>query len=319
MKKVSVIVPVYGVERFIARCARTLFEQTYPDMEYVFVDDCSPDNSVNILRGVLADYPQRVSQVKIISHESNRGSGAARLTAMQNTTGELVMFVDSDDYIDANCVEKLVARQTETDADVVDGAYCTFTDDRILSTTHPWKGAVNGYLKAILIHNTITHQLWARIIRRSLFEKTGVSFVEGVDHGEDYSVMGRLLMKATHATVDDVVYYYRYNDYGTFADGISSRHITSFLRANGLVCQYIHEHDTDRTFQTAMQIGMLHTCYCALSVGVSLSDVYGYCGRPSSPFFKACMCFARPSLRVALRWLYLLIKKVYKVTVLHVA
>lgn len=319
MKKVSVIVPIYGVEKFIERCARTLFEQTYIDIEYVFVDDCSPDNSVNILRGILKDYPNRASQVKIISHESNRGLGAARLTAMQNATGDLLMVVDSDDYISVDCVEKLVACQAEAGADIVDGAYSTFSGDRILSTTHPWRGTVNDYLKAILIHNTVTHQLWARIIRRSLFEETSISFVEGVDHGEDYAIMGRLLMKATHATVDDVVYFYRYNDYGTFADGISSKHITSFLRANGLVCHYIREHDTDRTFQTAMQIGLLHTCYCALSVGVSLSDVYEYCGRPSSPFFKACMCFARPSLCVVLRWLYLLIKRVYKLTVLHVA
>lgn len=317
-RKVSVIVPIYGVERFIEQCARSLFEQTYEDIEYVFVDDCTPDESVTILQGVLADYPHRVSQVRLIRHERNRGSGAARLTGMQHATGELVMFVDSDDYIDCECVEKLVARQEETGADIVDSAYATFSNDTLLSTTHPWvKRPDRNYLRSILIHNTVTHQVWARIIRRSLFEEAGVSFIEGIDHAEDYSVMARLLLTAKRATIDDVLYYYRYNDYGTFADGISKRHITSFLRANGVVCSYIMEHDKGKVYDTALQVGLLHTYHCALEVGASRLEAGRYCPAPSRLFARVGMLFARPSLRKVLRWYYLIVKKLYKVIVLH--
>lgn len=318
MRKVSVIVPVYGVERFIEQCARSLFEQTYEDIEYVFVDDCTQDNSVAVLQETIKDYPDRIPQFRLCQHETNRGSGAARLTGMQNATGELVMFVDSDDYIDSECVEKLVARQEETGTDIVDSAYATFSDDKVLSTTHPWIGGKEkSYLQSILIHNTVTHQLWARIIRRSLFEEAGVSFIEGIDHGEDYSVMARLLLTAKRETIDDVLYYYRYNDYGTFADGISKRHITSFLRANGVVCSYIMEHDKGKVYDTALQIGLLHTYHCALKVGVSVAEVGRYCPVPSRLFARVGMLLARASLRRVLRWYYLIVKKVYKVFVLH--
>ena len=319
MQKVSVIVPVYGVERFIGQCARTLFEQTYVDIEYVFVDDCTPDGSVATLRIVLGDYPQRASQVKIITHEKNRGSGAARLTGMQHATGDLVMFVDSDDYVDRRCVEKLVRRQQETGADIVDGAFSTFSGDTILSTTHPFPpSSSDRYLRAMLIHNTVTYQLWARIIRRAVFEEWGIAFVEGIDHAEDYSVMSRLLLRAKRECLDEIVYFYRYNDYGTFADGISSRHISSFIGANSIVARYIREQASSNRYETALQIGTIHTCYCALCVGVPAAEVLRQCGHPTLAVTKAALPLSCKRLSALLRLYYLIVKKIYKVTVLHI-
>ena len=97
--KVSILVPIYGVEHYIEQCARSLFEQSYSDIEYIFVNDCTPDSSMDILKQVLSIYPNRKSQVRIIEHEHNQGLGAARLTATKAATGEAVMHVDSDDYI----------------------------------------------------------------------------------------------------------------------------------------------------------------------------------------------------------------------------
>ena len=80
--KVSVIVPVYGVERFIGECAASLFGQTYQDLEYIFVDDCSPDASVAVLESVLERFPARQPYVRIIRNAVNRGSGATRSIAL---------------------------------------------------------------------------------------------------------------------------------------------------------------------------------------------------------------------------------------------
>ena len=80
--KVSILVPIYGVEKYIEQCAISLFSQTYEDVEYIFVNDCTPDNSISILEKVLANYPERKSQTKIINHPENRGLGAGRKTVM---------------------------------------------------------------------------------------------------------------------------------------------------------------------------------------------------------------------------------------------
>ena len=96
MHKISIIVPIYNVEQYIERCARSLFEQTYDDIEYVFVDDCSPDNSLNILYEVLNDYPHRISNVKIIRHIENKGLTAARNSGLEVATGDYIAHCDSD-------------------------------------------------------------------------------------------------------------------------------------------------------------------------------------------------------------------------------
>ena len=108
MYKVSILVPIYGVEQYIDRCARSLFEQTYPNLEYVFVNDCTKDRSVEVLRKVLEAYPEKGNAVKIVDHERNRGLAAARNTALAHATGEFVCLVDSDDWLELNALELLV-------------------------------------------------------------------------------------------------------------------------------------------------------------------------------------------------------------------
>ena len=78
MPKLSVVIPVYGVEKYIERCARSLFEQTLDDIEYIFVNDCTKDGSIDILNAVINDYPARKEQVRIVHHEKNKGLPFAR-------------------------------------------------------------------------------------------------------------------------------------------------------------------------------------------------------------------------------------------------
>ena len=78
--KISVIIPIYKVEKYIDRCARSLFCQTMQDIEYIFVNDCTPDDSVRLLQSVIDEYPKRKPYIKIISHERNMGSGIVRNT-----------------------------------------------------------------------------------------------------------------------------------------------------------------------------------------------------------------------------------------------
>lgn len=87
--KVSVLLPVYGVAKYIQRCATSVFEQTYDNLEIIFVDDCTPDDSITILKKALENYPNRKNQTRIVKHEHNRGLSAARNTAVENATGEL--------------------------------------------------------------------------------------------------------------------------------------------------------------------------------------------------------------------------------------
>lgn len=116
---VSVIVPVYGVERFIVRCAHSLFGQTYPEIEFIFVDDGSQDRSVPLLQEELARWPEELQdRVRIILKE-NEGQSLARKTGLEQARGEYVWMVDADDHVKLDAVSKLVGKAQESQADIV--------------------------------------------------------------------------------------------------------------------------------------------------------------------------------------------------------
>ena len=117
--KVSIVVPVYNVAPYIEQFARSVFEQTLEDIEYVFVDDCSPDSSMDILLSVLEEYPHRKQKVKIVRHEKNMGIAVTRKDGYMKSTGEYMIYVDSDDYLEPRMLELMYAKAKEHDADMI--------------------------------------------------------------------------------------------------------------------------------------------------------------------------------------------------------
>lgn len=104
--KVSVIVPVYNTERYVERAIISLMEQTLDDVQFIIIDDGSKDNSLNIIKQVIARYPARQGQVTLISRE-NRGVAATRAQGMELATGDYVIHLDSDDWAELNWLEAL--------------------------------------------------------------------------------------------------------------------------------------------------------------------------------------------------------------------
>ena len=97
MPKVSVIVPVYNAEKYIERCVRSLYNQTLDDIEYIFVDDCTPDNSMEVLQKVMDEYPKRKLHTKIIIHTTNTGQSGSRKDGILAATGDYIIHCDADD------------------------------------------------------------------------------------------------------------------------------------------------------------------------------------------------------------------------------
>ena len=102
MPAVSVIIPVYKVEPYMARCARSLFSQTMEDLEFIFIDDCSPDRSIDVMREVLEEFPERKDQVVVYRMPRNSGQAAVRMQGLALARGEYVIHCDSDDVVTCN-------------------------------------------------------------------------------------------------------------------------------------------------------------------------------------------------------------------------
>jgi glycosyltransferase involved in cell wall biosynthesis len=208
--KISVLVPVYGVERYVERCARSVLSQSYADVEYIFVDDASPDRSAEILRRVAGDYPHR--DVRISTHPRNQGLAAARNTAVDAATGDYILHVDSDDHIAPRTLEKLAARAAETDADIVIFDVAGARPERL--PTSP-----RDYVRALLWRRARL-TLWNKLLRRTLYD--GIRAVPGLDYGEDFYVMPQLAARArTIAKLDEGLYYYNDENAGSYSNTLS--------------------------------------------------------------------------------------------------
>lgn len=201
----SVLVPVYGVERYIADCARSLFAQRDVDAEFVFVDDASPDGSVDCLREVMAEYPAVGERVRILRHARNRGVGAARRTAIEAARGTYICFVDSDDALsDDRALAQLSEEARRTDADLIFGGYCEVSPAgrRRIHTPRPDRDRV---LRSLLRQDYRTsNRLWGILIRRALHTRYGVWPAAGLNFAEDYVLLSQLVYRAARIAASTV-------------------------------------------------------------------------------------------------------------------
>jgi glycosyltransferase involved in cell wall biosynthesis len=314
--KVSILVPVYGVEKYVGQCSETLFGQTYSDIEYIFVDDCTPDNSVAVIKQVLEKYPHRRQQVYIIRHDHNRGLGAARKTALEASSGDFVMNVDSDDHLPLDAVEKLVMRQQQTSADIVSGNYSLHRADGTIVVQREPQLVKDACLRLMLIQHTLLPHVWARLIRRMLYTDHDISSVEGINMAEDMALMPRLVHAAkTMEYVDDSIYFYRDDSSAsTFANHLSTKHVLSYVKANEILWQYFRKNDKKGDYLFAFEIGMLNVYYQALAVGIDkqqIAEVLSY--KPQLLLFRCLLgLLAHSQTRSLLRFVYLSVKWCYK-------
>lgn len=210
---VSICVPIYNVAPFIERCARSVFNQSYPNCEFLFVDDCSPDSSIATLTEIVSEYPHLKDRIRVICHDRNLGLAAARNSAVVAANGEFIMHVDSDDWLEHNAVELLVREQKRTDSDIVSGNAIAHYKDREELLQEP-DLEDKDILMRHMAELTLNHVIWRRLIRRSLYTENGIEAASGVNIGEDHHTLPRLIYYAKKCVkLDVVVYHYnRQND-----------------------------------------------------------------------------------------------------------
>ena len=273
--KVSILVPIYGVERFIERCAVSLFEQTYQNIEYVFVNDCTKDNSISVLEEVIGRYPQRKSCVKIINHEHNKGLAGARNTAIDNATGDFVMHVDSDDYVTKDIVSKAVSKQKEKDADIVVidfiKAYPSFSQIVHYSSFPD----VEEYCLTVLARNN-SNSIWAKLIRRSLYVDNGIKCKQGCNQGEDYQVVPILLYYAKKiVNLTEPLYYYDCSNEGAYSNSFTiSKHDQNWESMN-LVKSFFE--DKNNMYRYAVDCGRMRQIADDLMISAKTSGAVSKC------------------------------------------
>lgn len=338
MLKISILTPIYGVEKYIEQCARSLFEQSYVNIEYIFVNDCTPDQSISILNDVIKLYPTRKEQVHIIHHSQNQGVGAARQTALMEANGDYVMFVDSDDFLPIDAVEKLAEKivekrvgkvvdnnvdniattsttiRNEQPPDLIDGGYCEWRNGKASLPRMPFDIEKQKYLKLLICQNLITNRLWGRIYKRSVITDHKIFFQKGVDYAEDLFWNAQFLYHAQSKVVlNEVVYGYRTDNINSYNHSISEKNLLSYFRSFHLLAMFLEHQPTARHYRKALDIGLVNAYRWAKNAHVDLSkadDIIAY--HPKSWMIRSVIQLIRWGVPIKyVNWLYLSYRRLY--------
>lgn len=209
--KISVIIPVYNVERYLAQCLESIICQSHKNLEIIIIDDGSPDNSSTIYE----KYAANDSRIKIIK-QKNAGVSNARNTGLSTATGEYIHIIDSDDYLfSLDYYEKMIDAAIKTDADLVASGWIFERYPRhTLNYSH--LSVHTSLIDKLSATNCLFHgYVWRYLFRRKFIEQNNLYFESGVDIFEDMPVVLNSVKLANKIiTVPNVMYFYRNNDSG---------------------------------------------------------------------------------------------------------
>lgn len=242
--KVSVIVPVYGVEKFVEHCAVSLMEQTLDGVECIFVDDCTPDNSVDIIRDVISRYPDR--DARIVSHSENRGLPSARNTGLGLATGKYIFHCDGDDWIEPNMLEKMYAVAENANADIV---YCDFylsyeKNERYMS--NPCLESREELLRQGFLSGAMKYNVWNKLVRRSLYTDNGILFPDGHSMGEDMTMIRLTACADKVKYLPEALYHYVQTNSAAFSKTQSSKQLADIQHNVDATVSFLRERYGDR-------------------------------------------------------------------------
>lgn len=237
---VSVIIPIYNVERFISHCAESLFRQTLQEVEFIFVNDASPDSSMDILREVIAKFPKRIPQAKILIHEHNKGLPSARNTGLQAATGKYVFHCDSDDFVEPDMLEQLYNKAEKEQADIVwCDWYLTFQkNERYMKqpSFNTWEEALKGVLTGKMKYN-----VWNKLAKRELYINNSIVFPDGHGMGEDMTMIRLMACAKKVAYVPKAFYHYIKINAGAFTNQYSDKQQIDMIHNTSETCEFIEK------------------------------------------------------------------------------
>ena len=216
--KVSVILPVYNVGKYLRQSLDSLIHQTLKDIEIICVDDGSTDDSYDILE----EYKQKDERIKVI-HKENKGTGAARNDGLRLATGECIGFVDPDDWVKPNMFERLYGLIKEKNLDIAMCMPDGYDEKNGINTPFPY--FVDANFKNIIDDRVFNWRdlspfsypmcVWNKLYTKELFDKNNIDFAEGLDFEDHKVIFGTLLTAERMFFIKEKLYVYRFNREGS--------------------------------------------------------------------------------------------------------
>ena len=214
----TIIAPIYGVQNYIVKCAESLLGQTYDNIQFVFVNDGTKDSSIDLLEKLIDERYSSLKDRIVIVNKENQGLPAARKTGMEYATGDYILHVDSDDWMETDAISKLAAKAEETDADVI---YFDFYKEYSKRSKLDKERDYDTQSKLRFIWGLFNYKaygyVWNKCTKRSLYDEYDIRFPSYGMH-EDIFLMSQLLYHAGSIVhLPAALYHYRRDNPGSIS------------------------------------------------------------------------------------------------------
>lgn len=254
---ISIIVPVYNVEKYLKKCIESIINQTYSNLEIILVDDGTKDNS-----GMICDeYAQKDNRIKVI-HKENGGLSDARNAGMRMATGEYIAFVDGDDYIENDMYEFLYNELKKENADIsICNRYLAYENGTIKNIEKHKTRKILNNVEGLIELNSFTSfdmAVWDKLYKKEIFN--GIEFPKGKNF-EDYYVMHKIIAKASKIVYNSTPKYY----YVQRENSISRNKDISFAFAL-IDASYEQISFFEENFPEILYIAKSHQAYIAIAI-----------------------------------------------------
>ncbi|MDV4150428.1 glycosyltransferase [Clostridium sp. AL.422] len=236
---ISIILPIYNVEKYLQECLESILNQSYKDYELIIVDDGSKDNSLKIVNS----YKEKFKNLVILTQE-NKGVSVARNLALSYANGDYISFVDSDDFLDEKMLEKVMKIALKTDAEIViTNYYLYYNKENIIKFLKdmPYFGFYDSSeIIDMMLKYKIQGQLWNKIFKRSLLNDNGFEFERGRYIQDIFPVFKIIYNAKKIAYIDKALYFYRQRE-GSTVHKKNEKLTEDYYYAMQCVINYIEE------------------------------------------------------------------------------
>ena len=261
MKKISIIVPVYNVEKYLERCLKSLINQTIKDIEVIVINDVSIDGSQIIIDKYKAEYPEIIKSYYV----KNGGAAKARNYALNYVTGEYIGFVDSDDYISEEMYEKLYKEAKEKEADIVCCNYYRVIDEKkfnkkTFGNKHILKEDVfdKNVYEANLLFDEVPY-LWNKIFKTEIIKNNNINFCDDLRIYEDLLFTYTAFSKANKISrIEDAMYFYIVSREDSLTHILSEKRFDIFKMSERLIKYYKDIEKYERVKQALLYVILKH-------------------------------------------------------------
>ncbi|MDR2651951.1 MAG: glycosyltransferase [Prevotellaceae bacterium] len=275
MDLITLSMPVYNVEKYVERALLSALNQTYKSIEFIIVDDRGSDKSMEIVRRIISGHP-RGKQVRIIEHERNIGLGAGRNTAIENALGKYLFFMDSDDEISLDCIDRLYAKMQEEDVDFVEGSVRRLKrSGEIIEDSICTVPTLKGYLEVaqqIYEKRNYSSQVttWNKLYRLSFLRDNRI-LCNPTHLNEDVIFSFQLFLNVhSRSSIPDITYFY-YDTPGSLENQNkgnkgSSRICRQYAEICSFYREYTQNYHKENLYESILQYVVNYECFLAIRI-----------------------------------------------------